>query len=187
MTLWLILLASQLSQGVERAAKGDYEAAIPYFARACSSALSDGCYFLGRALYAVNRFEPALDAYAQALPGDQRPWRVRDAMGLALEALGRAAEAETEFRLSITLNQNTDPEPRLHYGRFLFRQGRTREALKPLESAANQFPRSAQAQWEIGRVLYQLGRYREAALRLEAARELEPARLLLEKAKARLQ
>src|SRR6266566_6144906 len=75
-------------------------------------------------------------------------------------------------------------------GAFLFRQGRTEEALRPLEQAARDVHSSGRANMEWGRVLLHVNKLNEAAACLEKAVALEPgnsnAHLLLGQAYLRL-
>lgn len=185
--------------GVVHASREDYERAAEPFERACKLApnLVDACYFEGRNLYALNRFEPALASLRKALPTDRRPWRVHLGIAQALEALGRAGESEPQFLAAVRLYESApetqrgsaDFDPRLHYAVFLFRQGRIQEALKPAHAATATHPNSGRARFELGRLLYQEGDLRESASELEKAVSLgfgQAARLMLGKVYLRL-
>lgn len=183
--------------GVVSAAQQDLAGAVEPFGKACDLAPEDedACYYLGRNLYSLNRFEPARIALEKALAtgSDPRLWRVHRALAQNFEALGMAAEAERHFLEAIRLNRNSarpDEDPRIDFGVFLFRQGRAADSMKPLEEAVRTLPHSARAQAECGRVLLQLGRPDEAAARLEQATQLDPknwaAHLLLGRAYQRL-
>lgn len=163
--------------GVAYASLGEYDTAREPFQQACerNSKLEDACYFLARALYATNRFEASLEALAKALAVDKRPYRVRLAMAQSQEALGRAAEAESNFRAAIALGGAGDDKPGVAYGVFLIRQGRVEESIPPLETVLKRFPDSAAANLEMGRALYQLNRLNKAIELLERAVKLDPA------------
>jgi Tfp pilus assembly protein PilF len=178
--------------GVVYASQSDHELAEKPFAEACRLAPSDpdACYFHGRNLYALNRFVPAADVLRKALdPGDRQRWRVHSALAQALEAAGDAREAEKQFHAALAASPSpgrAEDDPLLHFGVFLLRQGRTREALDPLAKAQP----SARAFTELGRALLALDRLEDAAARLERALALDPrhaqAHLLLAKAYQRL-
>lgn len=185
--------------GVVHASRGDYDRASEPFARACMLApdLVDACYYYGRNLYALNRFEPALEALRKALPRDARPSRVRLGIAQALEALGRDDEAAKEFESAVRAWEESaregrgsaDFDPRLHQAVFLFRQGKVKEALAPARAAVQDFPNAGRPRFELGRVLYQLGQLDASAAELEKAVEFgygAPAHLLLGKAYLRL-
>ena len=185
--------------GVVHASRGDYERADEPFKQACSLAptLVDACYYYGRNLYALNRFDPALAALRKALPRDARPWRVRLGIAQALEALGRGAESAKEFEAAVAAwrasprdqRGTAEFDPRMHQAVFLFRQGRAEEALAPARAAVEEFPSAGRPRFELGRVLYQLGQVEAAAAELEKAVAFgygPTAHLLLGKAYLRL-
>ena len=185
--------------GVVHAARGEYDRADQPFERACTLApdLVDACYYYGRNLYALNRFEPALTALRKALRRDARTWRVRLGIAQALEALGRDSEAAKEFAAAITAwnksprdgRGSADFDPRMHQAVFLFRQGKPEQALAPARAAVEEFPASGRPRFELGRVLYQLGQLEAAVGELEKAVAFgygAPAHLLLGKAYLRL-
>lgn len=164
--------------GAAYAAQGNYRDAVDPFQRACelNPKLDDACYYLARALYSLNRFETALEAFERALKVDHRPWRVHNGLGLTLEAMGRADEAERHFREAVRLHRGDgrpDADPRIDLGAFLFRQGRLEEALVPLRAVARDRP-SARANFELGRLLFQLGSLEEAKTHLERAVAEDP-------------
>ena len=80
--------------GVVHAARSDYREAEPPFARACelNPRLTDACYYHGRALYMLNRFEDALAPLERALRVDAVRGRAETAIAESLEALGRALD-----------------------------------------------------------------------------------------------
>ncbi|HYO84157.1 MAG TPA: tetratricopeptide repeat protein [Bryobacteraceae bacterium] len=177
--------------GVAHAAAGNYEAATEPFRQACTlnAALPDACYYLGRNLYSLNRFSLALDALRKS----PRNWRVTLGIAQALEALEQAPEAESSFRAAVRehAGKQSHPEfdPRLHYAVFLYRQGRTAEALPMAQAAATDNPGSGRAQFELGRVHYALTDLEKAAAHLEQAVKNghgAPAHLLLGKTYMRL-
>jgi len=156
--------------GVVHASRSEHELAENPFREACRLAPADpdACYFHGRNLYLLNRFESALAVLEKTLPDDPQPWRIHLAMAQSLEALGRDAESEKQFHASIAAGPKPgrpEDDPRLHYGVFLLRQGRTADSLEALEQA----PPSARSLSTQGRALSQLGRLNDAAARLEKA------------------
>jgi Tfp pilus assembly protein PilF len=161
------------------------------FRRACelNAQLADVCYYRARALYVLNRFEPALAALESVLKIDPRRGRTWTAIGQAREALGQAEPAEAAFRKALT-QPDAGAEARQHFGVFLFRAGRLEEAARMLEDARRLSPQAPAIAAELGRVYYQQGRLAEAVKMLEAALALDPAqanaRLLLERARRRL-
>ncbi len=183
--------------GLVIAAAGSLQEAVAPLGTACrlAPADQDACYYFARNLYALHRYDLARAPFEQALlaaPGAMRS-KVERAAALNLEALGRPVEAERHFQQAVRLqSKETRPneDPRVDYGAFLFRQGRTDEALRTLEQAEAALASSSRANTELGRVLLELGKPDAAAVRLEKAVGLEPgnwtARLLLGRAYLRL-
>lgn len=185
------------AQGMATAARGDLQGAVEPLGKACALAPrdEDACYFFARNLYALGRYDLARDPFEKALKAAPRSMRsrVHRAVALNFEALGLAADAERHFLQAIRLNRGggrPSEDPRIDYGAFLFRQGRTEESIEPLERAARDLPSCARAHTELGRALLQLDKPEAAARPLERALELEPAnwdaRLLLGAAFLRL-
>jgi tetratricopeptide (TPR) repeat protein len=181
--------AAHRALGTVHAAMGNYNVAEAPLTRACEldPRDPDACYYLGRTLYALNRFEGSLDALAIALKTGEKPGRIHQGMGQAHEALGNREAAELHLRKGVDLGW---PEARTVYGVFLFRQGRLDEARIMLEQAVKTQPNSAQARMELGRTLLQRNRLEEALPHLQRAVELDgssaAAHLLLGKVYQRL-
>jgi Flp pilus assembly protein TadD len=177
--------------GVVYAAQGIYDLAREPLQRACDldPKLEDACYYYGRALYALNLFDPSLAVLTRAVAGDSRSWKIHLGIAQALEALQRSREAEKEFKESLSLSQNTDPKPGVAYGLFLVRQGRFEEAVPPLEETLKRFPESAEAHIHLGRALMERNKLSEAIPHFERAVAIDPtsaqAHLLLAKAYSR--
>jgi tetratricopeptide (TPR) repeat protein len=182
--------------GLVTMSSGDLEGALPALGKACELDENDeeACYFLARNLHTLGRYESARAAFEKALRAAPKPMlpKVHRAIALNFVALFLPAEAERHFVKAIQLTSPTKngEDPRVDYGAFLFRQGRTDEALRPLEQAAREAPASARANMELGRVRLHLNRLNEAVTCLEKAVALEPgnsnAHLLLGQAYLRL-
>jgi Flp pilus assembly protein TadD len=165
--------------GVSYAAMADYERANEPLGQACAidASLEDACYFYGRNLYALNRFEPALAALKKGLRGSRSVWRVHLGLAQAHEGLGQPDQAEPEFRKAIAMfeeldrNQRGRPDfdPRVHFATFLYRQARLAEALQSAEKVMAEAPQYGRGYYEAGRVLHQQGKLQEAASVLEKA------------------
>jgi Flp pilus assembly protein TadD len=183
--------------GLLRASRGRLEAAAEALQHACTLRPADeeSCYYYGRSLFALGRYDAAvqpLETALRATPRDRR-WRVQRALARNFEWLGRAADAERSFREAIRLSRGRatlGEDPRVDFGSFLYRQGRTEEAMVPLQEAAEAKPSQARAHMELGRVLLQLDLVGAAAEALEKAVRLDPrdwsAHLLLGRAYLRL-
>jgi tetratricopeptide (TPR) repeat protein len=182
--------------GLVTMSMGDLEGALPALGKACELAENDeeACYFLARNLHTLGRYESARAAFEKALRAAPKPMlsKVHRATALNFVALFLPAEAEQHFVKAIQLagSAKNGEDPRVDYGAFLFRQGRTEEALRPLEQAARDAPFSARANVELGRVRLHVDKVNEAATCLEKAVALEPgnwnAHLLLGQAYLRL-
>jgi Flp pilus assembly protein TadD len=117
--------------GVSYAAMSDYERANHPLSQACDldPMLEDACYFYGRNLYALNRFEPAVAAMVKAQRATRYPWRVQLGLAQTYEGLADVRQAEPAFRKSISLFEALpagkrglpDFDPRVHYALFLYR------------------------------------------------------------------
>ena len=178
MMLAAALTAAQwLASGVSQAQRGDYLSAEPAFAEACGldPGLPDACYYLGRARYFLDRYEDALAPLRQSQASDRRqpPGRALTAIAQALEALGRADQAEAAFQQALATAPRS-AEPKTKYGLFLLRQGRAATAVGLLETAAQLDPASREATFELGRALFQLGRLEQALPHLRRAVSLDP-------------
>jgi len=173
--------------GVAYAAQNLYLEGEPALRRACelNPKLEDACYFHARALYALDRFDGSLAVLARIAP---KSWKVRLGMAQALEALGRAADAEREFRQVLTM-PGPDAQTGVAFGLFLVRQGRFDEAVAPLEEVVKRFPASSEGHLHLGRALMEQGKIDGAIVQLERAVALSPGsaqgHLLLAKALVR--
>ena len=186
--------------GVAYAAQSLYDLADEPFQTACrlDPREIDACYYYGRNLYALNRFEPSIEALKKALSIETRPARVHAGLAQAYEALGQIEAARLNFTSAIDANEKApkgnklrpDDDPRISYSVFLFRQGKLDEAHTWVSQAASDHPSSAKARLQLARVLYQSGKLASAAKQLEETIKLDPrsstAHLLLGKAYGQL-
>jgi Tfp pilus assembly protein PilF len=172
--------------GVAYAQMGDYHAARAPFERSCklNPKLADTCFFWARSLYAQDRFEDSLRPLELSLKHDGKPGRAHTARAQSLWALGKAAEAETEFRKAISAGDSA-AESTTAFGAFLTRQGRSSDALPLLEKGATAFPNSGDLRYELGRTLIALNRPSDAvphlAIAAKTASKRHEARILLSK------
>ncbi len=179
--------------GLSLLAEKKLPAAVDPLTKACDLDPRDeeACYYLARILNALSRWDEARTPFERALRAAPKPMlaRVHRAIALNFMALGHSAEAEQHFRQAIAASSKAESlpdDPRVDYGAFLFRQGRTDEALEILQQAVSAAPKSARAHGELGRVLLHSGKPNAAVVRLEKAVELDPRassfRLLLGRA-----
>lgn len=176
--------------GAALAVRKDYRGAEEAFRKACAMnpREPDACFFWARTLYALDRFEESLAALDRA----ERGPRAVQARAQALDGLGRAAESEKLYR-SIASDYRparADEDPRLHFGVFLIRQGRAKDAAPLLDSLVVSHPTFAQGQVEKGRALMELGQLEGARKAFETALSIDPrhdqAAMLLGKVRQRL-
>ena len=178
--------------GVAYAAQAMYDLAEPAFHQACKldPKLEDACYYEGRALYALDRFEASIDVLRRAAVLTPGSWKIELGIAQALEGLGKAPAAERAFERSRSMARNVDAQPQVALGLFLVRQGRQREAIPLLRQTLRQFPGDPGAQIQLGRALLETGKFAEAVPVLEGALQVQPAsaqvHLLLAKAYVRL-
>ncbi len=179
--------------GLALAAEKKITAAVGPLTKACELDPKDeeACYYFARMLHALGRWDEACAPFEKALRAAPKRMlaRVHRAVALNLMALGHTVEAEQHFKAAIAMRKDAEslPEdPRVDYGAFLFRQGRTDEALQLLRETVRDAPKSARAHAELGRVLLHSGKADAAVERLEQAIELDPSapsiRLLLGRA-----
>lgn len=163
--------------GVAYAAQGMYDLAEPPFAHACDldPKLHDACYYEGRALYALGRFEASIQVLERADRFHPNSWKIRLGIAQALEAVGKAVDAEKTFRATLALVQASDPQPGVALGLFLVRQGRSDEAIGHLAEVLNTFPSCAEAHLQLGRALLEQDKISRALPHLEQAAKTQPA------------
>lgn len=165
--------------GVVYAAQGNYALAVEPLKRACELQphLADSCYYFGRNLFELNRYEESLVALDKALAAERSLGRTHLARAQSLEALGRRDAAEQAFKTAIELTGSgttPDDDPRIAYAVFLMRDARLAEALRWLEPAAKDHRDNSRAQLVFGRALFEQGRSAEAVGPLESAVRLDP-------------
>jgi len=180
-------------QGLAMAAENKLTAAVGPLTKACDLDPKDeeACYYLARILHASGRWDEARVPFEKALRAAPRRMlaRVHRAVALNFMALGRMVEAEQNLKAAIAMRQGSDSlreDPRIDYGAFLFRQGRSDAALQLLQEAVRDAPKSARAHAELGRVLLHCRKLDASVESLEKAVQLDPQapsiRLLLGRA-----
>lgn len=160
--------------GVAHARLEDYRGSLEPFRQACDldERLTDACYYAGRAFYASDQYEKALEPLRKALRIDPVKGRAEAALGQCHEALGQFPEAEKRFRSAIARNDSANQLARLAYARFLTRQGRAAEAVPVAEKA--QTPETPESRFELALALSQSGLLDEAINSLDRALALKP-------------
>jgi Flp pilus assembly protein TadD len=160
----------------------DYRAASVPLGKACALEPNDedNCYLQARSLFVLGQYDQALKPFEKAMhaapPAKQAA--VHRATALNQVELGMTQEADRHFRDAVRLYRASpeapQPDPRLDYGAFLIRQGRTQIALEMLRQSVSASPTSPRAHAELGRALLELDRPAEAATELKSSVDLDP-------------
>lgn len=158
--------------------KREFQAARAVLAAACEAKEPEACYLLARTLLQLDDYEAALRLLASLRASDPQPWRVVEAMALANEALGRRVEAEALYRDSIRECGICSAIPYWHFGRFLTRDGRAKEAIAVMAPVAERLG-TPPLWFELGRAYYSEGKLDEAERALLRAGGHENAGRLL--------
>ena len=163
----------------------DYRAASVPLGKACALDPNDedNCYLQARSLFVLGQYDEAVQPFEKALhaapPANQAA--VHRAAALNLVELGMTQEAERHFRDAVRLYRASpgvpQPDPRLDYGAFLIRQGRTQTRSRCFVSPYRHRPRSPRAHAELGRALLELDRPAEALTAVEERRRSRSQRL----------
>jgi Flp pilus assembly protein TadD len=129
-------------------------------------------YYLGRAKYTEGHFPDAVDAFERVLHLEPQNVRAENNLGLALEALNRADEAEAAYRRSIAMEKGAEhpsEQPFLNIGILLTNRGETQEAITLLARAATLAPNSPKAHFALGRAYMLASRWDDARKEMEEA------------------
>ncbi len=120
--------------GMAYSAQERFQRAEEPLRQACSTDPKEenACYYLGRLLFTLNRYEDSLDAFNRALRDVNEKGRIFYGRAFTLEALGRNAESERDFKEAIRAGEKSAAKD---YGMFLFRRGRVAESLETLKKA----------------------------------------------------
>ena len=167
-------------RGVEMITQRKPEAALAAFSKACDldRKEEDACYYLGRQLLDLGRYQEAIAPFDIAVRAAPRAklGRTHRAAALNLVALGSLEKAENHFKEAVRANRGPESaraEALTDYGAFQFRQARSSEALSTLEQAVKIAPEFPRAHAELGRVLLHMNKPKQAAEALERAVELD--------------
>lgn len=191
--LFVVALSGRTAQDISTAAAAlqsgraaikarDLEKAAAAFGRACELAPdeAESCYYSGQTLHMLGRFDEARPAFERALmhASAQAKARVHRAAALNFVGLGQPENAEIHFQAAVRSDSDQAPgseDPRVDYGAFLIRQGRTADALPLLEKAVKVKPKSGRAHAELGKALLDAGKAEAAAKSLQRAVALDPS------------
>ena len=142
------------------------------FENACRLSPKDAetWFYLGRVHYLQNFFDKAFEALTTAAKYAPENARVRESLGLTLEAMGDTAGAEREYQHAIrSLKAGSSPTPYLSYGAFLLKQSRIADSERMLARAVEALPTNWQSHFELAKLYVQTDRFEAALKELQAA------------------
>jgi tetratricopeptide (TPR) repeat protein len=137
----------------------------------------DAWYYLGRAYYTRSRLIDARKAFIAVLNLDPVNAKAENSLGLIFESDAQPAAAIDAYRKSISWSEQSphpSEQPYVNLGGLLLEQGRTKEAIPPLEKAVLLAPNSGFCRLKLGTAYLRAGRVKEAQNELEKATQLEP-------------
>jgi tetratricopeptide (TPR) repeat protein len=128
-------------------------------------------YFLGMALERDGKAAAAIDEYETAAKSDGSNVELQNALGHALLAAGRSADAEATYRRSLSLNPQGADQARAHAGlaEALVAQKKMGEAVAELDTYLQAQPNDAGARRQRAFALADLGQNDEALRELDRA------------------
>lgn len=158
---------------------GDYGDADKWLTKSLELAPKDpdNWYFLGRAKYAENRFEEAIDAFQQCLKLNPKNIKAEDNLGLSYAGLGRNDEAIKAYQSAIAWQAEVldkEPGPLVNLANLLIDANRTEEAVPYLVQVVEIAPSNGKAHELLGRAYEHLNQFSKAQTELEKAVELSP-------------
>jgi tetratricopeptide (TPR) repeat protein len=166
--------------GLDYVLLDDYPDAIKWLEKAVEldRTNKNAWYYLGRAYYTRFRLIEARKAFLAVLDLDPRDAKAENNLGLIFESDAQPSAAMEAYRQAITWQeQNPHPseQPYVNLGNLLMQQGRTTEAIGPLEKAVALGPDNALCRLTLGVAYLRSGQMRDAQRELERATELEPS------------
>lgn len=136
-------------------------------------------YEAGRIEYTLNYFQPALEAFQQALQLDPASVKTENNLGLAFEGLNRVDDAISAYRKAVTMQAaSTHPseQPLLNLATVLIDRNQLDEAQQLLQQAKQIAPHDWKILAQLGRLYTQKGELSAARNVLEQAVAIEPQR-----------
>ena len=133
---------------------GDYPDAAKWYSKAVEwdPRNFQARYYLGRARYAENLFEEAIEAFSACLKLDPHSVKAENNLGLALEALARTDEAMSAYRTAIAWQSDADVKtPDLCESWCALIQHRPPRWLLPLLEAVQIDPAGVNGHRELGK------------------------------------
>jgi tetratricopeptide (TPR) repeat protein len=118
-------------------------------------------YDLGRIYYQEGRHPQAAAAFRQAIAIDARAYKAWDNLGLAMEALGDAAQATHHYLKAMEIARTEQPRYDVVYANYadlLLKQGENRRAFDAAAEAAQRNPDDPRNMFLAGKALVRLER-----------------------------
>ena len=166
--------------GLDYVLLDDYPDAIKWLEKSTEFDASnkDAWYYLGRACYTKGRLGEARKAFQRLLDLAPHDARAENNLGLILETEGQPAAAMEAYRLAIAWQEQSlyqSAQPYVNLGNLLMEQGRTGEALTPLQKAVELAPDNAYCHVKLGAYYRKTGQLEDAERELVRAAQLAPA------------
>jgi len=165
--------------GLDYVLLDDYPDAIKWLEKAVDldNKNKDAWYYLGRAYYTKARLGDSRHAFQTVLDLDPSNARAENNLGLIFETEGKPTEAIGAYRKAIAWQEQTSQiseQPYVNLGNILVEQGRSQEAVAPLEKAVARAPNDAYCHRTLGVLYRKIGEMEQARRELVRATELDP-------------
>jgi tetratricopeptide (TPR) repeat protein len=137
----------------------------------------DAWYYLGRAYYTRSRLNEARKAFQTLLEVDPLNARAENNLGLIYETEGNVNGAIEAYRKAITWQEQipqVNEQPYVNLGNLLTQQGRSQEAIGPLEKAVALAPNNPYCHLTLGVFYRKMGATEKARRELVRATDLDP-------------
>jgi len=137
----------------------------------------DAWYYLGRAYYTKARLVEARTAFHTILDLDPSTAKSENNRGSTFNTEGKPAEAIEAYRKAITWQEQSSQiseQPYVNLGNILAEQGRSQEAVAPLEKAVALAPNNAYCHMTLGDLYRKIGEMEQARRELVRATDLDP-------------
>ena len=157
----------------------DYPDAIKWLEKAVEldPKNKDAWYYLGRAYYTRSVLLEARKAFLRVLELDPRDARAENNLGLVFESSAQPSAAIDAYRKAIAWQESSphpSEQPYVNLGNLLLGQGRTEEAVSPLEKSVALAPDNASCRLKLGMAYLRIRQLPTARRELEKATQLEP-------------
>lgn len=165
--------------GLDYVLLDDYADAIKWLEKAVAldGHNKDAWYYLGRAYYTKSRLIEARNAFLTVLDLDPRDAKAENNLGLIFESRGQPEAAIEAYRKAISWQEQSlqpSEQPYVNLGNLLMEQGRTAEAIEPLEKAVALAPDNAFCHMTLGVYYRKINQLDSARRELERATQLDP-------------